>query len=635
TLFRSRAPRPRRDSVTIPLPARADTMLRNDSAAQGILGRGEQRTVDTLKAPLARAEAPPVLEIGAPRIYDRAAIFATGALTLSDLLGRVPGLTTLATGWYVAPTAVAFQGDLRGVRIFLDGIELDPMDQREQGRSPVNDLPLHTLEELRIERGADEVRVYARSWRVSSTTPYTRADVLTGDQNTNIFRGYFGRRYSRGGALQVSAEQGSTQPLSRLPSSDTRSFLLRFGMASGAWSADAVAQRTDVNRGVWMGQGGFSETLDSIAPMDTRRTTAYLRLANGDPDAARWAQVIASSHGFSGNPATSSADTLVRRDTTTYENQFLFTGGMRRGPGRVSVTERVRVAAGRTSAVPSVRASLETDPLAVSLFGEGRSPFTPARAEATGRIQLLRHVALVGSAARSRGGVFERVVTPGAPTPVFRANGTFSDLPLGPELFDSTTSTAYRYELAGRTSLRAEAALRVRDLWVGGGLLHRGATTLLPAAGLGSGSGQAEAMRTEGSATATTASLRGRLWRAVNVDAWAVAWGDTAGLYRPRYQTRAELYLQTNLLERFPKGNFGLLTSVAHEYRSNTRFASGDTVRTAIGSRTLDFKLEIRVQSAVVSYQFRNLVQQRYAQVPGFTLPRQTQFYGVRWDFFN
>ena len=45
--------------------------------------------------------------------------------------------------------------------------------------------------------------------------------------------------------------------------------------------------------------------------------------------------------------------------------------------------------------------------------------------------------------------------------------------------------------------------------------------------------------------------------------------------------------------------------------------------------------VEIRVQTAVVSYQFRNVLQQRYLEVPGFVMPRQTQLYGVRWDFWN
>jgi hypothetical protein len=101
----------------------------------------------------------------------------------------------------------------------------------------------------------------------------------------------------------------------------------------------------------------------------------------------------------------------------------------------------------------------------------------------------------------------------------------------------------------------------------------------------------------------------------------------------------AELYIQTNLLNRFPRGNFGLLASLAHEYRSNARFAAPaafpDSVRIAAGFRAVAFKLEIRIQSAVVSYQFRNLLQAKYAEVPGFFMPRQTQFYGVRWDFWN
>jgi hypothetical protein len=192
-----------------------------------------------------------------------------------------------------------------------------------------------------------------------------------------------------------------------------------------------------------------------------------------------------------------------------------------------------------------------------------------------------------------------------------------------------------RYELASRTNYRAEVGVRIRDVWVSGGLIRRGATTLLPPAEFDTMYARPGALRVEPEATARTASIRGRLWRALHVDAWALAWTDSTGLYRPRYQTRSELYIQTNLLDRFPRGNFGLLGSLAHEYRSSTRFAMADTVRTAEGFRSVDFKLEIRIQTAVVSYQFRNMLQQKYAQVPGFLLPRQTQFYGVRWDFWN
>jgi hypothetical protein len=623
-----------RDTIAVPLPARADSMIRNDSIAQGILGAKDRRRLDTLKAPLARAAAPPVLEIGEARIYDRAAIFATGALTLSDLLARVPGLTGLATGWTLAPTAVASLGDLRRIRLFLDGLELDPMDQRAQGLAPITDLPLHTLEELRIERGADEVRVHARTWRVISTTPTTRADVLTGDQNTNLYRGWFGRRYAHGEALQVSAQQTSTQPNSSVPSTDGQSYMLRVGIANGPWSADLTALRSGANRDRWVGQGNLIQLTDSIAPWNANRTTAYLRLANGDPDAGRWAQLIASSHSWHGTARGLNGDTLSAHDSTSYESQYLLTGGIRRGLLRASAAERIRVARHETSAVPSVRANLESGALAVSVLGEGKSPLDPARLEGIARVSLLGRVALLAAASHTGGGIFQRVLAPNASGPTYHLDGSLTDGPLGPLPYDSATVS--RYEVAPATHRRAEAGIHVRDLWLSLGLLQRGATTLLPAAGLDSIYGRALAIRSEGTATARTAAVRGRLWRAINVDAWALAWGDSTGLYRPRYQTRAELYLQTNLLDRFPHGNFGLLASLAHEYRSSTRFATpSDSVRTARGYRTLDFRLEIRIQTAVVSYQFRNVLQENYAQVPGFFMPRQTQFYGVRWDFFN
>ncbi len=632
-----------RDTIRVPTPARADSMVRNDSILQGIvpLPRGATRDTtprDTIKAPLARAEAPPILEIGAPRIYDRSAMFATGALTLSDLLGRVPGITEFTTGWLGAPAVVASQGDLRRVRIFLDGLELDPLSRRAQGTSSANDLPLHALEEIRIERGAEEVRVYARSWRVDRTNPYTRADIATGDQNTNLYRAYFGRRYSHGEALQVSAEQFSTQPDRRLPSSSGLHLMGRFGLTRGPWSGDLFAERSDIDRGPWVGTGSSADTRDTISALQTRRTTAYARLGNGDPDRGRWFQLLVAAEGHQGiarstRPASAAAEVP---DTTAYENQLLLTGGASLLGARVSAAERIRRASGRTSHVLSGRASFDHTRLGVSLFAEGRSALYPARAEASVKLVPIDRVALTASASRTGSGKFSRVFGDFQYTPFVDSTGAVTTRPENEFGGGYDSSRAARYELGARTSLRAEAGIRVGEVWVSGGVLRRGATSLLAPTELDSAASRPGALRVEGEATGTTAALRGRLYRALYVDAWAVRWNDSTGLYRPQYQTRAELYLQTNLLNRFPRGNFGLLGSLAHEYRSNARFAtSDDAIRVAPGFRTVAFKLEIRIQTAVVSYQFRNLLQERYAQVPGYFLPRQMQFYGVRWDFWN
>ena len=636
---------PTRDTIRVPTPPRADTMIRNDSARLGIVPLPAAVKRDTIKPPLTRAEAPPILEIGPARIYDRAAMFATGALTLGDLLGRVPGVTEFTTGWLGAPTVVASQGDLRRIRIFLDGIELDPLDRRAQGISPVNELPIHALEEVRIERGADEVRVYARSWRVDRTDPYTRADVGTGDQNTNLYRAFFGRRYAHGEALQISAEQFNTQPDRRMPSTGGLHLMGRVGMTHGPWSGDLFAERSDVDRAPWAGIGNFLLATDTVPGWETRRTTAYARIGNGDPERGRWFQMLASAEAFRGSPrattsfvtGTPTDTTPADRDSTAYENQYLVTGGLTALGARLSAAERIRVAAGNASQSLSGRASFERGWLGASALAETKSALYPSQVEATVRLAPFGRVALLGSASRRGGGRFDRIYGIGSDTSVYFGAGGSAQNPSGETVAPVAIPGTYAsYELSPQTSLRAEAGFRIHELWFIGGLLRRGATTLLPAAGLDTAYSRSGAMRVEDAATATTAAIRGHIYGPLHADAWVVRWSDSTGLYRPQYQSRSELYLQTNLLNRFPRGNFGLLTALAHEYRSSARFAQADgSVRRAEDSRTLAFKLEIRIQTAVVSYQFRNLLQDRYAEVPGFIMPRQTQFYGVRWEFWN
>jgi hypothetical protein len=45
--------------------------------------------------------------------------------------------------------------------------------------------------------------------------------------------------------------------------------------------------------------------------------------------------------------------------------------------------------------------------------------------------------------------------------------------------------------------------------------------------------------------------------------------------------------------------------------------------------------LELRLQNAVISWQFRNLLGVRYEPIPGFNAPRPINVYGVRWEFWN
>src|SRR5439155_20367574 len=112
-----------------------------------------------------------------------------------------------------------------------------------------------------------------------------------------------------------------------------------------------------------------------------------------------------------------------------------------------------------------------------------------------------------------------------------------------------------------------EAGLRFHNLWFVGGVLRRDSVTLNAPRIFDT----LFVRRAEPAANAVTAAIRGQLWRLVNIDLSAVKWSDTLGYYRPRYQTRSEVFVQTSLLDRFPTNNFGIKSSIVHEYRSNIR----------------------------------------------------------------
>ena len=603
--------RARRDTArvvrdtTVRVPARppADSMLR-DTLAKRDSARAQAVRRDTLKAPFARAPMPVPIEIGQTLVYDRAALFATGALTLQDLLDRIPGITGLRSGWIASPMVSAYLGDVRRVRVFFDGLEYDELDPRAGGVLDLTQLQLWTLEELRIERGASEVRVYTRSWRVERTTPYTRTDIGTGDQQTNLYRGYFGRRFHGGGGFQLGAQQyGTTPQLRGSPSSDQLALLGRVGWARAGWNLDAFALRTSRNRGTIRPQQLQDVPApDSITGVESTRLDAYVRGAYGDPDRGVWLQALAGGFGYNikhvEQNSSGTSDTTAR-DTTRFRAQYLLAGGFTWAGLRLSLAERLRVGDAHRLATPSAGAEFVSGPLALSLFAEGRGPDSLSRAEAVARLTPLPFISFLAAAGR---------------TADHRSR-------------DSTLTSDY---------LRAEAGIRLLGFWLSGGILRRDSVLLVPPRVFGSSFDVSVEVP---SATGVVAAVRGTLYGPLKVNLSGIRWNDSSALYQPRYQTRSEVYVSTNWLSRFPTGNFGIVASATHEYRSSTRFpatlTSGEAIIAVPDSRTYNFLLEVRIVSAVLSYQFRNVRGDLYQLVPGYLMPRQTQFYGVRWEFWN
>jgi hypothetical protein len=582
----------RRDSVRVAVPIPPRDSGRIDSTLADRAARPAKARADSIQPPMARAELAPVIGIGPAHEWDREALLASGALTLTDLLERVPGMTTFRSGYLASAQTAAYLGDFRALRVFQDGVELDVADARTGGVRDVGEVQLWTLERLVIEQTAGEVRLHLRTWTVQRTTPYTRTDVATGDENTNLYRGLFGRRFGNGATFQLAAQQFATGSRNRRFGGGGGAFsaMGRAGWANARWSADVFFNRNSRTR-------DRTTSIDSlvIPSNETARTDAYVRAAYGSPDSGVWAQLLAGTLSFGPDYAdTTSAFPLAPVDTPTVSRtQYVAAAGLTRWGVRFSATNRLRVFDGRALNSPALRAAYDRPFVAASAYGERSALDSITRLDATARVSPLPWLAVLGGVSRSM------------------ATRDSGDL--------------------ARTDARLELGARLGRLWISGGRLMRDGAELAPPRIYE----RFTDVVTEPRASGTVFAVRGPLFKAVSVDLSGTIW-DAGGLYRPQYQARSELLLATNWLGRFPSGTFGIVARLTNDYRGRTLFAADTSGATFTPpSNTLSALLEIRIQQAVLSWQLRNVLAREYYLVPGFQMPGPLNFYGVRWEFWN
>src|SRR5207247_27278 len=149
---------------------------------------------------------------------------------------------------------------------------------------------------------------------------------------TNIYRGFYGKRFSNGGALQLAGQQFSTASARFGGGGDGLSVLGRVGTGGKQWSIDAFANRTHSTRVI---QPTFGAGL-AIPAFSGTSNFAYARLAIGQLDDGPWFEAIASTRRFSEDSkhvSPSGAPTLHvladTVDTATSMQQYLLTGGFR------------------------------------------------------------------------------------------------------------------------------------------------------------------------------------------------------------------------------------------------------------------------------------------------------------------
>jgi hypothetical protein len=571
---------PPRDTLAVPrdtTPPAVDTIrTRPDTVVKR----------DTIQPPLTRAEFPAVVEVAGRYHWTRDELFVAGGLTLLELLERVPGATAFPAGWFASPAHVTWLGGGGRLRVFYDGVELEPFDDRTGGFLDLAEIQLWTLEEVLVERGADELRVYLRSWRVNRTTTASRTDVFTGDQDANLYRGFLGRRFGHGEALQAGFQQYGT---TGIPSGggDELSLVARLGWAARGVSIDGFGIRARRQRLRQVRDDGYV-----IPQLNSIRRDAYARVGVGDPDSGAWAQVVLARQAFTRERIDDSDIPLDSVEGRFARNQLVGAAGWSANPFRISITSRTYSGDDGFQSVTG-RASLDHRLGAIGVMAEWRGDDSSSLAEVGARFSPFSFLSVT-------------------------AVGALRRPPNGAEGDDAL-------------SVRGEAGIRVGDLWfTGGGVLldsmHVPPPIIFDTALIASHEG-----RTRG----LFGGIRGRVWRAIHVDVAAFRW-EREGFYRPQLQVRSEVFLRTRWLRKFPSGHFGALISVRHNYRHGVPFPTNAGTLVAPSSNELNSLIEIRIVDAVIFWRQRYTIGQRAIEfVPGYTIPRQTTLYGVRWDFWN
>jgi len=574
------------------------TAADTNPAVPGDTAKAKRPPRDTIKTPIARPYAPRSTDIGGSKWHwDRDQIFSSGAMSLGDLLAAVPGVTLMTTGFLLAPQVAAYYGDPGKVRIYLDGIEMDVLNPRNGGVPDLALVPLWAMEDVDVERTAGELRVHLRSWSVDRTTPNTRTDIVTGTENLNLYRGYFGKRFDNGMVIQLAGQQQSSISVGGMDG-DALGGLARFGWARGDWSVDATWLHQGIDRNSGDRFITTAPQLGSIPPYFGSEGVTYLRIGWRDPNAdGPWIQLIASSlseakkdtsssltSAIAGTSASDSTDSLSSRP------QYVLSAGITRWGIRLSSTTRIRSVNGTTYFSPGARAEYSSKLLTVSAFGEHSADST-TRADVQGRFAPFSWFNVGGSISRS---------APSSGPPV--------------------------------TATRLEVALELKNRWLTGGVITRSASVLTPPIEIDTTLRAVQSPAANGEIV----SFRGPLLLGFNFDLDAINW-NVVDAYRPQTQARARLWFESSFLHRFPRNNFHVMASGTYDYFSTLYVPQGTNPlgQSTPGAGIISTLLEIRISTAVIFWQYRNVVGAIYETYPGYVMPRLVNMYGIRWQFWN
>jgi len=596
------------------LPARADTARApgrgatgRDTAGAAAPRRDTIPLPDSLSPDSFRPQLPP---LGAPPgplpqagriVFDHDELWFSGAVTLGELLERVPGVFLVRAGWFGRPEIVQYAGQgASSIEVYWDGFAMDPLGQDSTGLD-LSEINLGLVQRVEVEVLPSVVRVYLYSDEQVVRKPRTETSFSTGDASTNSYRIRYLNRWKNGTGLDLGVNfRGS----SGVVTSPGRSSDLTLWM-KGSWIPTqrygVLYQVISVSIDRDSVQLSAGNPFPSAVPSrSAHRTDMFLRgfIASRDDGMGLRLDAIAGGSSYTDTSAALGREEVQGSAILSYRAERWST----------EVTTRVRDSSTpleielRGSVSPS--ALLTVSGYAISRSQLGRPHSTDAAVQA--ELRPIAAVALHG-ALRARNAV-------GAPVLL--------------------TDTAQKV-----TDFAAGISLNTRPLDLDVSLARHGVFAppvpgtfgpIVPAY-------PSFAVRT------VTVSFAYRPKAYITLSGWyrePLVNGTPELLtsaYEPPHHSRLWGTFRSRLLPVLRRGAFDFTAEVGMEGWGRGALgadASGAPLLLK-GATILDYRVELRLLNAALFWSIRNARGERYSVLPGLAMPVGNQTYGVRWEFSN
>ncbi len=528
---------------------------------------------------------------GSRYVFTRDSLIWTSALTVSDLLGSIPGVYIARGGWLGQPEPVIYGGrGAQGIELYWDGVLLLPLGSDSALIDPAR-IVLSLLRRVDVEVLPSLLRVYLVSERHERLAPRSMLRILSGAFRTGGYHGIFQQRLAGGLGVNVAAEFTGTEGASG-PGRNDESFTLwaKFDwVPSNRVGASWQILRQDFSRDQVLSAGS-----PGVVAREGVRTDAVLRfVASSRPHEMGWRMETGI--------ATSawSGDTLTGQRNT---REAFARVGHRTG---VSVAE--------------LGAGIGDGPVLSRVDGRGSWMPLPWLI-ASGSAEWRRHRHDISSRRANAG-----LALVGGPF-TLAGEVAFRDVVALPVFADDT--------LQGTKDLAARFAFETRPLGTGVRIVSRDGFQpvaldmfpVLPQLGP--------------SEPATYVVVDARLAPVppLTLKGWYShpASGPLADL-QPPHHARGEITFRSKFWRTFRSGAFDLYVRLAME--SWSEGVAGRTTQGApitLPSATLT---EIYIQFEVVHFKgfwsLRNANNSTEQFVPGLPYARNAQTFGVKWDFAN